>query len=79
MTEVGQQGRRWFEIADSNLDRLDHQVALIAKSVEHRSTNLRVMGWFPTQINKIYQSFHECVRRNTNYYTLRSESLTWNI
>ncbi len=58
---VGQRGRRWLEVADSNPDRLDHQVALIAQSVEHRSTNPRVVGSIPTQVNKIFQSFPECV------------------
>ncbi len=50
------------QVADSNRERLDHQVALIAQSVEHRSTNPRVVGSIPTQVNKIFQSFHECVR-----------------
>ena len=58
--QVGQQGRRRFEGADSNLERLDHQVALIAQSVVHRSTSLRVVGsLLPTQVNKIFQSFHD--------------------
>ncbi len=34
--QVGQQGRRRFEGVDSNPERLDHQLALIAQSVEHR-------------------------------------------
>ncbi len=62
MIQVGQRGRRWFEVADSNPERLDHQVALIAQSVEQRSTNPRVVDSIPTQVNKIFQSFHECVR-----------------
>ncbi len=48
LTEVGQQGKRLFQIADSNPERWDHQVALIAQSVEHRTTNLRVVGSIPT-------------------------------
>ncbi len=50
-----------LEVADSNPERLDYQVALIAQLVELRSTNPRVVGSIPTQINKIFQSFHECV------------------
>ena len=46
----------------NHVNRLDHQVALIAQSVEHRKTDPRVVGSFPTQVNKIFQSFHECVR-----------------
>ncbi len=43
-------------------ERLDHQVAQIAQSVDHLSTNPRVVGSIPTPVNKIFQSFHECVR-----------------
>ncbi len=46
----------------ARLERLDHQVAQIAQSVEHRSTSPRVLGSIPTPGNKIFQSFHECVR-----------------
>ncbi len=48
-------------LGDSKPERLDHQVALIAQSVDHRSTKSRVWGSIPTQVNKIFQSFHECV------------------
>ncbi len=49
-------GGCWYQ------ERLDHPVALIAQSVEHRSINPRVVDSMPTQVNKIFQSFHECVR-----------------
>ncbi len=53
-------GRGWFEVADSNQERLDHQVALIAQLVQ---IGVQIRGtWFPTHVNAIFQSFHECVR-----------------
>ena len=38
-------------------ERMDHQVVEIAQSVEHRSTNPKVMGSIPTLANKIFHSF----------------------
>ncbi len=38
-------------------ERMDHQVVDIAKSAEHRSTNLKVVSSIPTLANKILHSF----------------------
>ena len=35
--------------------------AWIAQSVEHRSTNPRVLGSIPIPYSEIFHTFHECV------------------
>ena len=38
-------------------ERMDHKVFEIAQSVEHRSTNPKVVGLIPTLAKKIFHSF----------------------
>ena len=48
-----------------NLQRLDHQVALIAQSVEQMSTKPMIAGSIPTQVKKIFHlSMSVCVMKN---------------
>ncbi len=45
--------------------QVDHQVVEIGQSVEHRSTNPKVVGSIPTLANEIFHYYADFLRANT--------------